>query len=413
MLGPMNGLPASTALKVDLLFTGLRYSPSLSEAMGHAFPNFYPYRFGEGEADPTGVGQTPIPYLLDLEDGTLVRIKGDRESPYRVSGSLAEGGYRLLHDQGGEWPITFEPAPAWLSRSCSDEQPMNQLGIGLHGDMLVVNVAPACQFFVAPKVDGRAMRCVFCLYGRPDARSEKLGQRIDDPLLPATTLRRMQEVINAALAEGGIRHVYLVAGCMLDWEDEARRYLQLARAVRTGCPDVPYLACGSGALPPHALRELHREGLVDGVCFNLEVHGAELFGRICPGKAHHVGYARWLASLEQAVGLWGAGHVYSAMVAGVELEPQYGGLSPDAAVDHTLHGANDLICRGILPIYSLYWPLYGKDYHRTLQASRTYFVQINLGYRQLRREHRLPFHDGFMCHRCSYMQLECDLDRHG
>ena len=412
MLLPMKRLPASAALKVDLLFEGVRYTPTLSEAMEQAFPNFYPYRFGEGEENPTGKGEAAIPYLLDLDDGTLVRLKGNRESPYRALGSAASG-YRLEHDGGESWPIGFEPAPGWLRQSCSDGFPMARAGIGLHGDMLVVNVAPACQFFVAPKVDGRALRCAFCLYGRPDSRSEELGQRIDDPLLPAHTLRRMQEAVNAALAEGGIRHVYLVAGCMLDWQEEAQRYLQLARAVREGCPDVPYLTCGSGALPEEALKELWREGLVDGVCFNLEVHGPDLFERICPGKAHHYGYSRWLASLEQAVGLWGPGNVYSAMVAGIELEPSYGGLEAGEAADRALAGAEDLLDRGILPIYSLYWPMYGKGYRKTLQELREYFVRVHLGYRDLRNAHRLPFNERFMCHRCSYMQIECDLDRHG
>ena len=36
---------------------------------------------------------------------------------------------------------------------------------------------------------------------------------------------------------------------------------------------------------------------------------------------------------------------------------------------------------------------------------------LNLGYQEIRRRHGLRVSEGFMCHRCAYMQLECDMDR--
>jgi len=404
----MRRLPSSVTLKIDLLFEGVRYTPALSAAMDHAFRNHYPYRFAEGEEDPTGTGQAAIPFLLQLADGTLIRIMGRKESPYHVV--QVGAGYELRHDRGDAWPITFAPRHDWVLGTCTDGQPMSQIGLELLGDLLVVNLAPGCQFFTLPKRDGRPQRCAFCLYGRPDARSAALGQDMDSPLLPEWSLRRMQEGINAAVAEGRVRHVYLVAGCLADPEQEAQRYLQLARAVREGCPDVPYLSCGSGALPESALRTLHAEQLVDGVCFNLEVHGEDLFRLVCPGKATHYGYDFWIRSLEQAVGLWGMGNVYSAMVAGIELEPQILGLELEPAVERALAGAEDLVGRGILPIYSLYLPLYGKDHYRTLLALREYFSRVSLGYQEIRQAHGLTFNPAFMCRGCSYMQVECDLD---
>jgi len=405
-------LPFPVDLKLDLLFEGIRYSPALGQAAAAAQPNFYPYRFRPDEQHRTPDGQAPIPYLLDLQDDTLVRIKGNHASPYVVAQSAGEG-YELQHDQGLFLPqaVRFEPRLEWMRGTCSDGTPMAAAGVSAHGDMLVVNPAPACQYFVAPKRNGRSLRCAFCLYGRPDRRAAALGQKIDEPLLPAATLARMQEVVRAAIAEGGVRHVYIVAGSMLDWEDEAARYLQLACALRDGCPDIPYLACGSGALPKAAVRRLATDNLVDGVCFNLEVFGAALFERICPGKNHSVGYDRWLASLEQAVERFGAGNVYSAMVTGIELEPEYDPPPLARAVETCLSGAEDLLGRGVLPIFSLYWPLHGADDAAKLSRLREYFAAVNLGYGKLRRSAGLKVNPAFMCHRCSYMQLECDLDR--
>ena len=40
-----------------------------------------------------------------------------------------------------------------------------------------------------------------------------------------------------------------------------------------------------------------------------------------------------------------------------------------------------------------------------------YFRHLGQGYRAIRARHGLRIWDGFMCHRCAYMQIECDLDR--
>ena len=98
------------------------------------------------------------------------------------------------------------------------------------------------------------------------------------------------------------------------------------------------------------------------------------------------------------------------MVAGIELEPDYE-YSPAEATALALEGAEWFLGEGIVPVYSLYWPMGGRerpDYHQRL---RSYFTELNLGTRKLREQYGLAYWDGFMCHQCAYMQLECDLDR--
>ena len=87
----MNSLPDSARLKLDLMFEGIRYSEALGAAAEHAFPNFYPYRFQPGEANPTGKAKVTIPYLMSLQDGTLIRVKGNGSSSRRVTRSGASG----------------------------------------------------------------------------------------------------------------------------------------------------------------------------------------------------------------------------------------------------------------------------------------------------------------------------------
>ena len=405
----MTTLTGSPALKVQVMCEGIRYTEALGRATAHSMPNYYPYRFKEGEHDPSGRGITTIPYLINTPDGTEIRILGNGDSPWHVEGDLQQG-YRLIDDRSKQTlSIEFEPLRPWLTQKTADGLPYAQAGITTHGDMLVINVAPGCEYFLH-KHEGDSMRCTFCAYGAPDERTKHLGQvagRIE--ILPPT-LDRMHEALDAVINQTEIRHIYLVGGSLTDWRKEGERFLQLARYVKAvNTRGIP-VALGSGAIPDDLIAQFHAEQLVQFVCFNLEMWSEPLFAKICPGKNRYVGYARWIAALETAVRYWGRGNVYSAMVAGIELEPE-NGMAWQEAARIALQGAEDLCSRGILPIYSLVWPSGGRqrpDFHASI---RSYFEALTSGYQEIRQRHGLAVSDGFMCHRCAYMQLECDLDR--
>lgn len=405
----MSTLTGSPALKVEVMCEGIRYTPALGAATAHSMPNFYPYRFKPGEHDPTGRGIATIPYLINTADGTEIRILGDGDSPWHIEGSL-EQGYRLVDDRSQRSvPVAFEPLYPWLTEKTSDGLPYAQAGVQVHGDMLVINVAPGCEYFLH-KHEGQSMRCAFCAYGAPDERTKHLGQLAGQVEIPPPTLDRMREAMDAVIQQTEIRHVYLVGGSLTDARKEGDRFLQLARFVKQANTRRIPVALGSGAIPDDQIAQFKAEGLVDHVCFNLEMWSEPLFNKICPGKARYVGYARWIEALETAVRHFGRGHVYSAMVAGIELEPEHG-LEWDQAAKIALEGAEDLCRRGVIPIYSLVWPSGGRqrpDYHSRI---RSYFETLTTGYAEIRRRHGLAISEGFMCHRCAYMQLECDLER--
>jgi hypothetical protein len=403
-------LAGSPALKADVLFEGVRYTDALGAAAGHSMPNYYPYRFKKGEQDPTGTGKATVPYLINTADETLFRILGNGDSPWSVTGSR-DSGYFLVHDQHHRdtVEIDFEPMHSWLQAEASDGFPLAQAGVSTHGDMMVINVAPGCEYFLG-KVDGRAMRCTFCSYGAPDKRTAPLGQVAGQVEIPEVTLAHMREAMVAVMSGTEIRHIYLVGGSLTDPRQEGERFLQLAEAVQANNPKSIPVTLGSGSLPDDVLKQFHERNLVQAVCFNLEVWSEELFCRVCPGKNHYVGYDRWIESLESAVGLWGRGRVYSAMVAGIELEPEYE-MEWQEAADLVVQGVEDLCGRGIIPIYSLYYPVGGKDRSDYQSRLRNFFEHLALHYQAVRERLGLEIWDGFMCHRCAYMQLECDLDR--
>jgi hypothetical protein len=405
----MSTLTGSPALKVQVMCEGIRYTESLGRAAGHSMPNYYPYRFKPGEHDPTGKGTATIPYLINTEDGTEIRILGSGDSPWHVEGDRQQG-YRLVDDRSGRTvPIEFEPLRPWMTQKTADGLPFPQAGVTTHGDMLVINVAPGCEYFLH-KQDGVSMRCTFCAYGAPDERTAHLGQKPGLVEIPPSTLERMREALEAVINQTEIRHIYLVGGSLTDGQKEGDRFLQLARFVKQANTRGLPVTLGSGAIPDDYIERFHAEQLVQHVCFNLEMWSEALFAKVCPGKNRYVGYHRWIEALETAVRHWGRGNVYSAMVAGIELEPEHG-LEWEEAASIALQGAEDLCSRGIIPIYSLVWPVGGRDrtdYHTRI---RSYFETLSAGYQEIRKRHGLVVSEGFMCHRCAYMQLECDLDR--
>lgn len=401
-------LPASAQLKADLMFEGLRYSEALGAAAAHAYPNFYPYRFEKGEPDPTGTGKAAIPYLLRTQDETTLRIKGSGASSWSVQGSL-EAGYELTKDGANSVvPSDFEPMPQWMLGDVGG-MPAAQTGVSLHSDMAVINVAPGCEYFLH-KTGGKNLRCSFCAYGAPDERTSHLGQETGQVAIPEATLLRMQETLSRAMAETDIKHIYLVGGSLPDWREEGERFLQLAASVQQVNKRSIPVTLGSGALPADMLEEFRSRQLVDAACFNLEVWSEDLFSKVCPGKNKFVGYNNWIESLQNAAEIFGRERAYSAMVAGIELEPEYG-MNAEQATELAIAGAEDLCSKGVIPIYSLYWPVGGRGHPEYLPRLKAFFENLNIAYHNIRRQHDLSIWDGFMCHKCAYMQLECDIDR--
>jgi hypothetical protein len=98
------------------------------------------------------------------------------------------------------------------------------------------------------------------------------------------------------------------------------------------------------------------------------------------------------------------------MVAGVELEPEHN-MTWEEAARLVVAGAQDLCERGIIPVYSLYWPTGGKERADYQERLRSFFEKLAIEYQAIRQKLDLQVWDGFMCHRCAYMQLECDVDR--
>ncbi|MCA9544236.1 MAG: hypothetical protein KC613_07585, partial [Myxococcales bacterium] len=375
-----------------------------------AFPNYMPFHLPPGEPAHRGARLVNMPYLLRTADDTQVRLRIKPDSPFTIVPHENPLGYAIFEDGRYVTATTFEPRLPWADQLTADGTPMRATGLSQHGDMLVLNAAPGCEYFVVPTESGKSqnLSCTFCLYGLPDKRMVPLGQELFKRELPESTLQRVAEACSRP--DTHARHLYLVGGSMLDMAAEGDRFVQMARFLaERGLTDRYYVTCGSGALPRAQMEALKDAG-VRGACFNLEVWDPVQFARVCPGKDKIVGRDRWIASLEEAADIFGAQDVMSAFVGGVELDGLGAMSDPEQALDSAIEAGEYLIPRGIQTVYSLHWKVTGKHRGEEPVYSLDFFLRLNEALYGLRQKHQRPINEEHFCRRCAYMQLEPDYD---
>lgn len=407
-------LPQIILWKAELMFGGLRFTDALPRAVEEgAAPNFYPYR----RKKPNGLAESvPVPYLFDLGGKAVARIRVDDRARLEVRRD-DRGRYTLWEpagDDGGAdrelTEVRFVRQHTWSQYRTSDGLDAFSAGAEQLGDMIVVNVAPGCEYFTARGPAGQSQKCSFCAYGRFDRRSNVLGQKQGEVVLDELIPKRIEAVMRAAAADPAAGHVYITGGSVLDPAQEVERFLPVVEAVRRGVGDRLRVTIGSGAVDK-AGSQAFKDAGADSANYNLEVWDAATFEACCPGKAAHVGRERWIRGLVDAVDVFGRGNVGSAFVAGLELCPPGPGMSHEAFLASVLEGATFLLDRGIAPLYSPLWPIDGTAYTLDNGIPPHLYVQLQHELYKLRAERRFPVPGWLICPSCSFMLLEVDFDR--
>lgn len=399
-------IPVAILWKTALLFRGVAFTGALAEAVAEgAAPNFWPYR----RRDPAGLlTLVPVPYLFRLEGGAVVRVRVDDRSELEVRRESA--GFALWSGEERLCGVDFVRAHAWQSFRTRDGASPGEAGVEQLGDMLVVNVAPGCEYFTLRDEAGDSLRCRFCAYGRFDQRAVTLHQERGRVTVDLVVLGRLEEVLRVAADSGEARHVYLTGGSLGDAAHEARRYRSIIATARRAVGDRLRVTCGSAAVD-RTESGRYRDAGADSCCYNLETWDGETFRAVCPGKARFVGRARWVDALLGAVQVFGAGNVGSAFVAGVELGPPAPGMSPERMLESIVEGATFLLGHGVVPLYSPLWPVEGTAYRGDQGLTPELYLRLEFEMYRLRAERRFPVPRWLICPGCSYMLLEVDFDR--
>jgi len=407
-------IPEPVLWKTDLMFRGVRYTPELTEAVDEgAAVNFWPYT--KRDADSKLI-QLAVPYLFRLDSGSVARVRVDDTSSMCIRRDVAaarnnprSGGFVLWDGDTRLCPIDFVRAHSWQGFRTSDGLGAYEAGVEQLGDMLVVNVAPGCEYHRAKDDAGESMKCAFCAYGRFGPRSNALGQIAGQTAPDPSALKRLTEVLAAAASAGEARHVYITGGSLLGPEFEVERFLPVVEACRRGVGKKLTVTCGSGAVDKeHSQR--YKDAGADSCCYNLESWDAQTFAAAMPGKNRYTGRGRWIQGLLGAVEVFGRGRVASAFVAGLEMLPPGPGMTADQMLASIHEGAVFMLDHGIMPLYSPLWPVTGTAYRLDQGLQPEVYLKLEYDVYQLRRQRSFPVPSWLTCTGCSYMLLEVDFD---
>lgn len=224
--------------------------------------------------------------------------------------------------------------PAFYARRTSDGVPMSAVGCSCANHGVSFFIRDRCFYFN----DGE--ECRFCSLGPT--------QESFSDTLKFKKLRQVEETMAAIIEEGDrIDFVQLSGGSTANHDREVATYLPYISALR-GQLDADPRYAGTRVhlttMPPHdmsLLEDLRAAGL-DTISFDLECPSADQFEKYCPGKTRTYGYAGMRSALRAAVEVFGAGNVFTIVIAG--LEPS----------DTFLPSLRNVMDDGIVPTVNVY-----------------------------------------------------------
>jgi len=342
--------------------------------------------------------------VLLLRDGSSITAFSPArapEGPYIID--AVDGRYQLLDGEDPVDEVEFCHTPAYCGKFTGRGTPLEHL-IASRKQTLDICSFRHCMFRDTGDM------CRFCsFFLDPETGRENLPEsgRISDPEEIAEAVRE------AAREPGCVSEIALTGGSDPSgstlYENEFLRNFKILQAVGK--------VLGPGRFPSHLLgsaysrtqlQRLRAETGVNNFCADLEVWDAELFARLCPGKAKWPGRDGWLRTLLDAVDIFGKGNVCSIIVAGVETATGRF-RSEDEALESTLGGAEYLAKNGVAMLMRVWTPRAGTTLFTAQPASLDYLVRLARGIHLIKRSYGLQSVDHDYRHCGNH--ADTDLDR--
>jgi hypothetical protein len=327
------------ALKCRLLLDGLAVDDIGGGAWKERVEHLYQH---DGGAGPS----FSYPQELILAKGnnpsldTVVNVRFNAGSPWRLTADELAGPSLSGPGLPG-LAVGLVARPAYYQQALSTGAPLSTVVQHLGHDALGVVPNNYCSYFA----DGD--QCRFC---EIEPSYTAVG-RYPTMRKPTAVI---VEAVNLAMAEPTARHLIMTAGNLRSYDRTAEYYCDILEGLDDGRFRRLY-RYGSIMPPdtPELIAKLHRCGL-DGVGFNLEFFDPGQFARLAPGK-EKFGRQRLIDSLVTATESFGVGHVFTNMIFGIQTWRERGqAIDFCAEKELCLEATEDLLARGIIPLFTLY-----------------------------------------------------------
>ena len=289
----------SLALKARLLTEGVAATPRALATLGTLHKEQNHGLFGWDFEDHVG---RLLPDDFLLSDGTVVQFRGNSASPFRIEGE--DGGLALYEREERLDSASLIPRPRYYSARTHDGEPMVKVAQVGGEDCFFVCYQNYCSHF------SKGSQCLFCnLVSTKETYNSVLTRK---------GVAQIAEVAAAAFSEGNCNHILLTGGCFSP-KKEVGMVVEIVKAIGAALKvdTVPGTILPSPATNPDHLRA-YRDSGIGAIGFSMEIWDEALFQAICPGKSSSTSHGAFVAAIEEAVGVFGAGNVYGVFVLGLE-----------------------------------------------------------------------------------------------
>ena len=415
-------LPLEALFKEDLLRRGIAFTDAaLRWSARHKTKAYFIFSFDLVPLSDMAQGENlRAPEEIALVGGplgfrrTIVSVRVNPASPYHVD--VENERLRLRCNGEPLADVLVGPYPGHYAAPLPNGKAMNEVAPTIEwGYLLYLTVFRQCQYF------GTDEECQFCDINENFRQQVKAGR-------PYQTVKSVEDVLAAleivAAHEDANRAEYLPAGAAHDvhasrdgvlpllrshaytitggsvtgklrGQSEIEFYCQYAAAIET---KFPGRWIGKMVVQAHEAADVQRfkDAGVRVYHPNYEVWDAELFDKICPGKARTIGRDHWVRRILEAAKVFGPAYVIPNFVGGVEMAQPYGFDTVEGALASTAQGLEFFMSQGVSPRFTTWCPeplsVLGRDQG---PAPLEYHAGLLRLWRDSHRKHRLPVPPGY------------------
>jgi hypothetical protein len=407
LLEDFSDTPRNIVVHADVLRRGVRWTADLQDASAKACITGLTSKLMQA-----ALGKAPVPSQFHFKsDETTVDIKMNEKSPYGIQKD-GESDYRLFCGEQDLGVVKFTKRPSYIQKQTSDGKDVASLIMQRGPFCILVSPLDFCAYWK------KGEACKYCLLSMAMdvAVQNKWVDAIPD-------FNLLAEAVEIACKDVPLKDLKICGGALYDTRREAVFYRKCIEAILHRINRPEELTVFSQAFDKEDQKSLRELG-VNNVLFNLEVWNERLWSELLPGKAKAIGRREWIKRLEDAVDVFGRGHVGTSFVAGFECAPRPGFLTRDEAFRSYIEAFEFLVERGIVPWFTVWTasPLVG-GFSEDDPPPTDFYLRLGAAVHELLEKHGLyrdlgfpgmgmdPPTLGLYCYYCYSMQFTRDYPR--
>lgn len=359
-------IPPLFILKVDVQRRGVIYTDAAKAKIN---PDIHQVQIGSQQG--FRINQDYLPEGLILKDGSYLIVSYDydienqKREPYIVD--VIDDKIYITDDGEALAEVTYWEKPDFYDKKASNGESFARY-ISCRPQRIDIFLSQYCHFWDRP---GEG-----CKYCPITPNFKKMGLKEE-----RTNLKYIGEAVREALKQEGRFSAFMITGgSILSGEevldDELDAYIELLQLIGENFEGrfPSQLICS--AFNEKQLERLYNETGLMTYTTDIEVLNEKLFGWICAGKEHFIGYKEWKRRLIAAVDVFGRGNVTSGMVSGVELAKPNGFKTEDEAFTAITEEAESIISHGIALAANVWRTAPGSIFHSQDTPSLDYFIRL-------------------------------------